>query len=41
MGAEALGATIPLTTHLFLLAVPAAVLAASLIHFLLGRRREP
>jgi hypothetical protein len=32
---------VPLTTHLFLVALPLAILAASLGHFLLsGRRRE-
>lgn len=30
---------VPLSTHLFLLAVPAAVLAAVLLHFRRGGRR--
>jgi uncharacterized protein YneF (UPF0154 family) len=30
----------PLSTHLFLLAVPAALLAGALLAFFLGRRRE-
>lgn len=33
--------SVPLSTHLFLLAVPAAVLAAVLIHFWRGGRRDP
>ena len=32
---------IPLSTHIFLLAVPAAVALAALLHYWMRRRREP
>jgi hypothetical protein len=32
--------TIPLTTHLFLLVVPALIAGAALLHYLRGFRRE-